>query len=334
MFQNISCDKELEKCCIATAPSKVVEKIVDVPIERTICGHRNSDFTEILSPRINGYNTKFGEFPWMMAILKIDSHTQSKTFIGGGSLIHPRVVLTAIHALRENDQNDLLIRAGEQDSTTQNEPLPYQESKVLKIIKHEKFSYAGLLNDVALIILTHPFNLTENVGTICLPSQNYVFSEETCYASGWGKDKFGKLGEYQSILKKVDLPIVPFGRCLKLLRKTGLTQDFILHESFLCAGGEKGKDTCQGDGGSPLICPLKNNPKQYHQAGIVAWGVGCNNEIPGVYVNVAKFREWIDEKMAQENFDTSFYDPNYNPNTSADDFDLSLNNANAIPRGL
>jgi secreted trypsin-like serine protease len=66
----------------------------------------------------------------------------------------------------------------------------------------------------------------------------------------------------------------------------------------------------------------------------VAWGVGCNNEIPGVYVNVAKFREWIDEKMAQENFDTSFYDPNYIPNTSAEDFDSSLNNVNINPRGL
>jgi plasma kallikrein len=100
-FQNISCDNELEICCIATVPSKLVQEIVDVPIERTICGHRNSDFTDILSPRINGYNTKFSEFPWMMAILKIDSQTQSKTYIGGGSLIHPRVVLTAIHALRE-----------------------------------------------------------------------------------------------------------------------------------------------------------------------------------------------------------------------------------------
>lgn len=61
------------------------------------------------------------------------------------------------------------------------------------------------------------------------------------------------------------------------------------------------------------MCPLENNPEQFHQAGIVAWGIGCGVETPGVYVNVAMFRHWIDEQMAIENFDTSYYDPNYIP---------------------
>ena len=31
---------------------------------------------------------------------------------------------------------------------------------------------------------------------------------------------------------------------------------FRLHDSFLCAGGGKGSDTCTGDGGSPLVCQM------------------------------------------------------------------------------
>ena len=89
---------------------------------------------------------------------------------------------------------------------------------------------------------------------------------------GWGKDLFGKEGKYQTILKKIELPTVPFAKCQDSLRKTRLGRRFILHESFMCAGGEIGKDACKGDGGSPLVCPVDGKPGHYYQAGIVAWG--------------------------------------------------------------
>jgi hypothetical protein len=55
----------------------------------------------------------------------------------------------------------------------------------------------------------------------------------------------GKEGRYQVILKKVDLPVVPQDACLQALRKTRLGPYFKLHESFICAGGVRGKDTCK-----------------------------------------------------------------------------------------
>ena len=55
----------------------------------------------------------------------------------------------------------------------------------------------------------------------------------------------GKEGRYQVILKKVDVPVVPRDACLQALRKTRLGPYFKLHESFICAGGERGKDTCK-----------------------------------------------------------------------------------------
>ncbi|XP_039432640.2 phenoloxidase-activating factor 2-like [Culex pipiens pallens] len=79
--------------------------------------------------------------------------------------------------------------------------------------------------------------------------------------------------------------------CETALRSTRLGGDFDLHESFLCAGGEAGVDTCTGDGGSPLVCPSTG---RYQLAGIVAWGIGCGRPgIAGVYVNSSMYYDWI-----------------------------------------
>lgn len=57
----------------------------------------------------------------------------------------------------------------------------------------------------------------------------------------------------------------------------------------------------QGDGGSPLVCPLADSPETYEVTGIVAWGIGCGGETPGVYANVAYARSWIDQELAKLN---------------------------------
>ena len=63
----------------------------------------------------------------------------------------------------------------------------------------------------------------------------------------------------------------------------------------------------KGDGGSPLVCSFTNEDNVYYQAGIVAWGIGCGNNVPGVYVNVAMFKNWIDQQMISINLNTNSY---------------------------
>merc|ERR1712147_335455 len=121
---------------------------------------------------------------------------------------------------------------------------------------------------------------------------------QTCFATGWGKDEFGAAGNYQVVLKEIDLPVVGHDQCEASLRTNRLGKRFQLDDSFICAGGVDGKDTCKGDGGSPLVCQSKFDPTSYVQAGIVAWGIGCaEDNTPGVYASVSKGVCWIDYAM-------------------------------------
>ena len=111
-------------------------------------------------------------------------------------------------------------------------------------------------------------------------------------STGWGKDSFGSYGEFQRILHKVDVPVVDHGACQAALAHARLGPNFRLSPGALCAGGEEGRDTCQGDGGGPLVCG--GHDGAFQLAGLVSWGIGCGRVgVPGVYVDVAHYAHWI-----------------------------------------
>ncbi|XP_066150574.1 phenoloxidase-activating factor 2-like [Euwallacea fornicatus] len=274
------------------------------------CGIRNPTGIDFTITGNNNNEAEYGEFPWIVAILRRNfiPRANESLAICGGSLIALNVVLTGAHCVVDLDTSQYMVRAGEWDTQTTNERLPHQERNVQQVIIHEGYTPQVIFNDVALLILSRPLDRADNIGTICLPKQGGSISSRNCFASGWGKDIFGKEGKYQVILKKIELPKVNFDECQQALRRTRLGASFKLHESFMCAGGEQGKDTCTGDGGSPLVCPDLNNPGRYVQSGMVAWGIGCGEQgIPGVYVDVTKFINWIDNRLSRLNIDIGSY---------------------------
>lgn len=305
-----SCQDVLDVCCRD-------EDSLVVPMNNTPgtapptrirgCGLRNIggiDFS--LTGNFNN-EAGFGEFPWTVALIK----TTDGSSHCGGSLIHPNLVLTGAHCVQGFRRGQLKIRAGEWDTQTTKERLPYQERLVTRVNSHPDFNPRTLAFDVAILELEKPIELADHINVVCLPPSDYDTRRSDCFASGWGKNQFGKAGRYSVIQKKVPLPLVDSSTCERQLQGTRLTNRFRLHQTFICAGGEQGVDTCEGDGGAPLVCPIgAASDNRYAQLGMVAWGIGCHEKIPAVYASVAKFKPWIDNVVRTLGFDTSVYDPN------------------------
>lgn len=57
-----------------------------------------------------------------------------------------------------------------------------------------------------------------------------------------------------------------------------------------------------------MVCPVGDpSLNRYSQSGIVAWGIGCHENHPAVYSNVAIARDWIDAQVRLVGLDTSYY---------------------------
>nr|CAD7264459.1 unnamed protein product [Timema shepardi] len=286
----LTCSGGLIYCCTNTAPHVT-----------NTCGLREQ--INVPGVILQEGQSYFGEYPWDSIILD-----QSNNYIAGGALVGSIHVLTAAHKVVPfmNQRSDfdtrglwnsstiLKVRLGEWNTHKATESYKYQEIGILRILVHPNYNNDNLHYDLALITLSSaaPLGVQPHINSVCIAPTGTDFTGKRCWVSGWGKNDFGPQGQYQFIQKQVDVQVLSPGDCQQRLQGTRLGQYFSFDQnSFLCAGGEQGKDACTGDGGAPLVC---ENGGRFYLAGLVSWGVGCADKgVPGVYVNVLNFRDWI-----------------------------------------
>lgn len=153
-----SCQDVLDVCCPVGSETKVPVKpheqhmtpppldnhnINPPPSARAKCGQRNVNGIDFTIVGNTNNEAGFAEFPWMVALLVSDSDC-----LCGGSLIHPRIVLTGAHCVFNVSSQALRVRAGEWDTQTTKERLPHQERTINSIITHPDFNTKTLANDL------------------------------------------------------------------------------------------------------------------------------------------------------------------------------------------
>ncbi|XP_058836996.1 phenoloxidase-activating factor 2-like [Topomyia yanbarensis] len=310
------CENEEKVCCLrqSTTTEKwtTIDPLKPKPMNNNYtprgCGYRNEGGVGFNTIGGSEGESQYGEFPWMVAIL---TGTGSGTkFVCGGALIDPEVILTTADCVKSfrRKPETLIVRAGEWDMGSLKEPIPHEERFVRLVKVHPAFKPTSLVNNVALLFLDDKFDLGDTIEPVCLPPNDFTISNGHVVATGWGTTPTNR-NKYQQILKSLELPYTHRSDCERVLRKMTRNSRFSLDDSFMCAGGDSEVDTCQGDAGSPIVYAIPDDLQyRVYAVGMVSWGVGCGRPgVPAAYTNVAKFRDWIDEQMTQEDVTVYYY---------------------------
>ncbi|XP_053742805.1 ovochymase-2 [Synchiropus splendidus] len=254
---------------------------------------------------VGGSEAVRGSHPWLVSLRNRARH------FCGGAIVSERWVLTAAHCFTSTLReflDSVTVAAGEHDQRVLDEE--EQIFNIKSVWVHERYRHSAPMSyDVALVELDGHVQFGVLVRPICLPlPEERSAPGSGCIVAGWGRTR--ERGRLPFVLREVPLELVHRARCQHVLR-TVSGSEVAGDMTVLCAGPERGgRDACQGDSGSPLICPTRTG--QWEVVGVTSWGKGCgrswsNNSrrpasrrgSPGVFTDVRLLLPWIKLKLRE-----------------------------------
>ncbi len=239
-------------------------------------------------PRIvGGDDAERGAWPWMAALVDPAVRDLYEAHYCGGSLIHPRWIITAGHCTKDSreirnlkpDEIEVVMGAYDLENDSGD------RFGVKRIILHPSYdTYTEYNFDIALLELDREAAAYE---TLPLLKENKNLAGEEAVVIGWGDTYSAPTGK----LQQVTLPIVSNEVCNQAHLDTGQYYENPVTENMICAG-EAGMDSCVGDSGGPF---LVQDQGVWKQAGVVSWGGDrCGDkDLYGVYTRIPKMMDLI-----------------------------------------
>ena len=242
------------------------------------------DFDEKRGPHdgriVGGVEAKISDYPYVVQVL-----SSKGGFVGGGSIITKRFIVTAAH-IGEADPVAVLVGSGIRMMGTRHE---------VDMIKHERFAHAGWKNDIALLKLRKPLVFSDTVKRIKLgPRSGELDKRPTAEVIGFGETEERQLSNK---LLKAKLKILTEETC-KAKAITGRANPSYLFQEHICAANyEEKKDSCTGDSGGPLI--VKSSQSEHILIGVVSFGPkDCMKfKNPAYYTRISSYVDWILAKI-------------------------------------
>ncbi|XP_070507431.1 serine protease snake-like [Chironomus tepperi] len=289
-------------CC----PTTNVLKIGDISIKR-ISARKCDEYIQQTPPPDNvftptvvgGTKANINEFPHMSAIGWKRSNNMID-WMCGGSLISEKFVLSAAHCASLGRKRPDVVRIGDVDLNVNEIESNPQEVAIGNVIVHPEYKHPIKYHDLALFELSVPVIFSKGVHPACLYQSN---EHPSTYLEvlGYGQISFG--GPQSNILLKGHLNTVDNDQCNRSYEDDSLELPYGITQQQLCAWDSDGKrDTCQGDSGGPL--QRQNYSERYIKyfqiIGVTSFGKFCAAGVPGVYIRVFSYLDWIESVVWPE----------------------------------
>ncbi|OAQ98463.1 hypothetical protein LLEC1_02959 [Akanthomyces lecanii] len=229
---------------------------------------------------IGGQAALNGSAPYIVSIRKAGAH------MCGGSLISDQWVLTAGHCLMDVVPRSLTVVAGSNSLRAGG-----VERNVSQGITNDDFDSVKRINDIALLRLAAPLELTDSIRPVDLYQSQEIDAGTNVTVYGWGYTSYPP-GPKPQELQFVSRNTISNAACNDAYVEYDAKQ---VTQNQVCTQSG-GHGTCNGDSGGPLV--LTNTEGKVFQVGLVSFGVPCADKYPDVFTKVSAYRKWIEDHSA------------------------------------
>uniref|UniRef100_A0A8I3MFK5 Uncharacterized protein n=2 Tax=Canis lupus familiaris TaxID=9615 RepID=A0A8I3MFK5_CANLF len=202
-------------------------------------------FQPNLSARVvGGDNARPHSWPWQISLQYLKNGVWRHTC--GGTLIANNYVLTAAHCI--SDTLTYRVALGKNNLVVEDEEGSVF-ANVESIVVHEKWNSFLVRNDIALIKLAEPVQLSDTIKVACLPEAGSLLPQDyPCYVTGWGR--LWTNGPIADELQQGLQPIVDHATCTQ--------RDWwgtMVKDTMVCAGGDGIISSCNVSAQAPRPVP-------------------------------------------------------------------------------